>query len=371
MKKKIYTFIVLSLIILAIAPAINIRNILMSGKAMPTGLSKWKGELYSMDFALPYLGRAYYALGISFSPEQVIIGKENWLFLGDEFAKTVTERRNGATEKDTKLIKKVIDSASAWNDWYIKKGVDSYRILIGPDKGAIYSEQLPEWAAPAKKSITDAIVDLGSPSIFVYPKTKLLSIKSSSSFDLYYKTDTHWNALGAWIAFDELAKSFEESDPGLTFPEKPKLDGFNGRTRIGGDLAKFLRISEQLEDIEISLNSQTIKSITIKQYNYSDINLISSGKNEPIGAPLSPLLVISDAAMNKKKVLWLRDSFGSSVSPFMSATFSEVLHVHHGRVDSKAVADLVKKFNPDYVIVTCVERNAHGGFMISTPPADL
>lgn len=357
--------------ILAIAPAINLKRMIYSGSPIPSNLMTMKSEMYNMDFSLPILGRIYYSLGISLSPNQAIIGKNGWLFLGDESAKTITTRRNGVTDGDIKTLKKINSSTSAWNEWFIKNGAASYKILIGPDKAAIYSENLPEWVSPSAPSIADTIVKDGNNKIFVYPKHELLEAKSKSKLPLYYKTDTHWNTLGAWIAFDKLTKSLAESNLGLSFPENNDIDDFNGRVRIGGDLAKFLRIPGSLEDTEISMARPTIKSFRIEQYDYSAMKSISSGRNLPIGAPTSPLLVRSDKALNKKKVLWLRDSFGSSVSPFMSATFSEVLHVHVGKVTPKFIEDLVNRFKPDYVIVTCVERNAHSGFMTSLPPEKL
>lgn len=368
MKKKIYTFIALSLIFLAIAPAINLKRLVSQDTTIPSDPAALKKEMYNMDFSLQFLGRIYYSLGISISPNQAIIGKSGWLFLGDESAKTITVRRNGVTDGDLKAIRAVDSSATAWNEWLKGKGVNSYKILIGPDKASVYSEHLPKWAYPSSQSIADAIVRGGDESIFVYPKQDLIESKSKYSFPLYYKTDTHWNTLGAWIAFRRLAESLAESNAGLSFPENIGNNDFSGRTRTGGDLAKFLRIPASLVDTEISIKDNHIRSFVIEQRDYSSMELTSSGGNKPVGAPTSPLLVTSASAMNKKKVLWLRDSFGSSLSPFMSATFSEILHIHVGKSNPKIIADLIHKFKPDYVIVTCVERNAHSGFMTSLPP---
>ncbi|MFC6335479.1 hypothetical protein GIR22_08650 [Pseudomonas sp. CCM 7891] len=369
MKIKIFAFIALSLSALSIAPIANYKRIHESTKPLPVDWLGWKSELYNMDFTLPYLGNVYYHLGISISPKQVVIGRDGWMYLGDDFAKNITSKRLGATKSIEPLVKKIDISADAWNKWYSQNGVTVYKVLIGPDKETIYPEFMPDWAASSPTGVTDAIVDNGHQGIFVFPKSELVEAKAKTELPLYYKTDTHWNALGAWIAFNELTASLHGSAPDLSFPEAPRFDDYTATPRIGGDLANFQRIRVNLKDTELSLTDKTIRQMEISQFEFSSMKLISTGENIPVGAPVTPTLVRSEGALNNKRVLWLRDSFGSAMSPFMSATFSEILQAHHKRVKPASVAELVKKFKPDYVIVTNVERDSHDGYLTSLPPA--
>jgi len=72
--------------------------------------------------------------------------------------------------------------------------------------------------------------------------------------------------------------------------------------------------------------------------------------------------------LNGKKVLWLRDSFGTAMAPFMAATFSETLQIHYETADTALLARLVETFKPDYVFVTVVERAARRKRFGSVPP---
>ncbi|MNN72234.1 hypothetical protein D3C81_1882500 [compost metagenome] len=107
----------------------------------------------------------------------------------------------------------------------------------------------------------------------------------------------------------------------------------------------------------------------VSQFDFDTMKQVSSGDNIQVNAPQKPLLVRSEKALNHKRVLWLRDSFGSAISPLMAATFSETLQIHHQWTNPKVIAELVEKFKPDLVVVTIVERNTRVGILVSPPPA--
>ncbi|MNW09780.1 hypothetical protein D3C71_2068600 [compost metagenome] len=59
------------------------------------------------------------------------------------------------------------------------------------------------------------------------------------------------------------------------------------------------------------------------------------------------------------------------MSPFMAATFTETLQLHHQWSNPKVIAELVEAYKPDLVIVTIVERNTRVGILVSSPPAAM
>ncbi|MFZ4215766.1 hypothetical protein ACOZB2_30905, partial [Pantoea endophytica] len=80
----------------------------------------------------------------------------------------------------------------------------------------------------------------------------------------------------------------------------------------------------------------------------------------PIDSPQENLLIKSPNALNNKKVVWLRDSFGTAMSRLMAVTFSETLQIHHARVTPEKIKEIILNYKPDYVIVTVVERDSMG-----------
>ena len=367
MKNKIIIFLLISLGVLLIAPAINLQRMVANG-AYPSKLKYWKKEFYNVDFATNVIGGVLYNLGISISPTETIIGKDQWLFLGDDFASTITNARSGVTLTDQQTLIDVKQSAHVWKAWLKNHGVHTYKVIIGPDKSSVYTDKLPTWAVPSQPSFSDAVLEQDKSDTFIFPNKEMIEIRSHTNLPLYFKTDTHWNRFGAWVAYRALEKSLIRSNPELRFPVGLTFDDFYEKSVKGGDLSNFLRASSKISDTEIYLSNAYINDLPLEKYNYNDMNLVSKGKNTLVDVTAQPLLVKSAGALNNKRVLWLRDSFGASMSPYMSATFSEIIHLHHGLVKPEIITDLIKRYKPDLVIVTCVERNARTGYLTSLPP---
>ncbi len=183
-------------------PAVNILS------ASNLGGVKWykRGFLFNLDFALTLASKSLYPLGISVDPKQAIIGRDGWLYLGDMYAQTRTVDRSSPTETDFSLGKKIGGAAKAWDAYLSGKSVKLFRVMVGPNKGTIYPEHLPIWAKPPSPNVTDALFAGTGHSQYVDLRKPLLAAKEKHSEPLYYKTDTHWNSLGAGIGFRAFAQ---------------------------------------------------------------------------------------------------------------------------------------------------------------------
>jgi hypothetical protein len=366
MKKKLYAAFIISVLLMSIAPAFNLHDALMTQETVKW----WKRKvLYNMDFFYAALSRLSYPYGVSIDPSQAIIGKEGWLFLGDGFSNSISSKRMGDKAENSLTRVTVADSAKAWDQWLTEKKVAAFRIVIGPDKDSVYSEYLPNWSAHASARPTDALIREVSANIHIDPTEALIRAKTEYSELLYYKTDTHWNNLGALIAFDELRKNLTDSGVQLSWPRTQESLITESHQRNGGDLAKFLWIQDELTDHEVVLNLGSLYELPVEHHDFDKGQLVFSGRNIGIASPKTPLLVKSERALNKKKVLWIRDSFGVAVAPLMAATFSETLQIHYLSLKAQAFAELVERYQPDFVFVTGVERDIRSDFFQSMPPS--
>lgn len=364
MKKKIWLFLITLSMALSILPAINLYKVFTA----PNTEKWWKRKvLYNMDFILPTLGQLYYPLGLSVDPARAIIGKEGWLYLGDAYADSITVKRLGIKAEDTDITAGVAKSAESWDAWFKLQGVEAFRIILGPDKDSVYPEYLPDWSKHAPTSLTDVLLSRVQANIYINPTQALRHAKQNHPHPLYYKTDTHWNSLGAWEAFNQLSKNLATTQPELKWPKKPVGAFSNTSERLGGDLANFLRIQNLLSDQEVILDLPAY-ALPLEHHDFESGNVVFSGQNGPVEAPLKPLLVRSTQALNTKKVLWLRDSFGAAMAPFMAATFSDTLQVHYLALPPDALATLVERYQPHYVFITVVERDARSVFFQQLAP---
>jgi len=248
------------------------------------------------------------------------------------------------------------------------KGVRSYQLMLAPDKATIYPEFLPRWADPAADSATSELLANVGQELYVDTRATLLEARSRFSVPLYYKTDSHWNRFGAWLAFRAFSINFSKKESGLRLLSDEQVRVSKISERGGGDLANFLRLKEVLRDKEVSVDIVGENPIETEQYDFETGQLKASGGNPGIMPPRRPLLVKSKHALNNKKVLWFIDSFGYAMAPFMVATFSETLMLHYNSTDPACISRLVDIYKPDYVFITVVERAARNDLFKYLPP---
>ena len=210
-----------------------------------------RSSLFNIDYIITPVQKMVFGLGISLNPQQAYIGKEGWVFLGDSYQSGISSRRSGLTTEDQQVAEKIKLGLLKWNEFFKANGVDDFLIMLGPDKATIYPEYLPNWAKPADLVRTDAVLgDIGS-SLFFDTRKALLEAKKVYENRVYYKTDTHWNNLGAWIAFDGFIKelSSKSVNDGIWLKDEDvSFYQYNGRH--GGDLSNFLRLRDYLSDEE-------------------------------------------------------------------------------------------------------------------------
>ncbi|MFW5402635.1 hypothetical protein V2A85_23610, partial [Yersinia sp. 1252 StPb PI] len=247
MKKNVITFLIISASVLMALP---IYNLFQWNKGLGEYLQT--KQYYKLDSIVAPISNILSNYGISLFPDQVIVGHDGWLFLGDQEAKTVSTRRQGATENDIENAQKIALSVKEWNDFFLENGVKKFKILIGPDKENIYPENLPQWAHPASFRQISAVVEADKNGIFVDPTDFLITQKNNFKEPLYYKTDTHWNALGGWLAFNYFMDSVF-SDKSFSSENTGHYVGW--RNKSGGDLSRFLRTenlnTDHYQDVDV------------------------------------------------------------------------------------------------------------------------
>lgn len=365
-KRRLFIFLILVLLSLLMVPAANMIS------AADHGRANWhkKEFLFNLDFALKRVSRLLYPMGISVDAKQAMIGREGWLYLGDQYAQTLTVRRRSPTDADVALGQDIGKAAAAWEAYLANKGVKLFRVMVGPNKASIYPEHLPTWAKSPSPNVTDALFAGTGHIHYVDLRAPLLAAKAQHSQALYYKTDTHWNALGAAVSFQAFAQQVSAAAPALRWPSEAVYSLAGVKSRGGGDLARFLRLNDDLTDEEPRIRLANAP-IDVTQVEFETQKVLHRGGNPPIDVPPTPLWVKSEGALNTARVLWLRDSFGGAMSPLMAATFSDVLQLHwtDGLQSPARLIQLVDQFKPDYVFMTVVERSSRAAAFSVPPPA--
>ncbi|MEY2954094.1 MAG: hypothetical protein RLZZ401_2181 [Pseudomonadota bacterium] len=132
--------------------------------------------------------------------DQVRLGQSDWIYLTDEVRHHASAQANQVARID--LLAQTARSLQA-------QGVQLLVLLV-PDKARVYPQYLPEGAAPGftqarYAQALQALRDKGVPTVDVLAPLALAARDTRQP--VYYRTDTHWNMLGARVAAQAVAQA--------------------------------------------------------------------------------------------------------------------------------------------------------------------
>lgn len=362
MKKHINGFLFLSVLSLLVVPAINTYNASRAGKGgidtSNKDMVRWFDfiHFYNVEFALPSISNVLYKMGGSLYPKEVVIGNDGWLFLGDQYEKTISEKRNLTPDKKP-LIDKMSDARKSWDQYVKSYGGIGYFFSYAPNKHSVYGNYAPKWFTESHGSRNSNYL-LGSSindATFINMGSSFENIKMNEQ--LFYKTDTHWNRYGAWFGYKEIASVVGKRAPSIKWLSDADVK-FKKVERAGGDLSNFLRLQNALKDLEYVSLIPGADSVRI--YRWDGTYQATRPIDRSTIILKVPQETRNNKALNDLKVLWLRDSFGTALEHYMNATFSNVRQAHFSTImpDPKLMTKTIAEYKPDIVIITAVERQA-------------
>ena len=176
-------------------------------------------------------------------PDKVLIGLDGWLFYT---AFQLLEDFRGETPLSASQLDQWLLEQAGKEEWLRRRGI-RYLLAAAPEKQSIYPEKLMANALAIKGTGRFEQLEqrLGGrlPAYMVDLHTPLRRARGGKS--LYYKYDTHWNALGAYLAFGELFQRIGALFPDQAFTTEfafgPDVTSYGGNRGIGGDLALILQ----------------------------------------------------------------------------------------------------------------------------------
>lgn len=263
------------------------------------------------------------------SVEDVIIGKQNWLFYSQEIPDF---KGNNLFSTDELIIIK--DHLEEQKKWLEARGIE-YIFMVAPNKSSIYGDYLPTYIKEKQQyKRIDQVVDFLKKQTdikVIDPRKELLSNKYRGN--LYYKTDTHWNDLGAFVAYQELMQEIRKSFPNI---HVSKLGDYSIEKNIyrGKDLAVMMYLPE-LQENGVKLVRPNISYDLLK----SDKKNVSLYINKDTTLP---------------SAVFLRDSFTFAMEPYLGNSFSKV--VYDDYLDFDFNTELIINEKPDIVVFEIVER---------------
>ena len=269
-------------------------------------------------------------------------GKDNWLFLGDNYDKTVSKLKLTITPKEvdidaTREIFSALANVGA-------KSNTKIILILGPNKSSIYPEFLPDNIVPSTKKYSSFFLDaLNSvPNLTVYNPTDYMLLAKKLEGNLYYRTDTHWNNKGAFLAYSGFSKLV-----GLPIP---KVEFTQSLTTHSGDLIGISNLKE------FPLHKDDSWDVVWKNKPVISEKEIPDEKKTTFGFAS---VVTNDLPLSNKYVWIVGDSFTGALKQYFNSTFKEVRYVGHWGDKLKDLPDMLDKADrkPDMIVVVRVERS--------------
>ena len=272
---------------------------------------------------------------------QVLVGKNDgdlsssWLFYQENYDGNPIKETQGVykfTEDEVLNIGKTINT----NVKELKtRNIDLYYAFI-PNKANLYREKLPDNITIFDPSTrVDKLYNVLKQTIeakdnLMYLKEDLE--KSKDIGQLYFKQDTHWNDLGAFIGFETITKKVSK-DSGIDYTYEVK---FSEEEFVDKDLSQMSGIKGTLKD--------TTPTITY----LSDVEF----KGMVLETENQIVITECEDAKVKKTIMVIGDSFRTPMIPYFAKNYQKVIFLH--RCDYGSY--MLDAYAPDIIVCQFLER---------------
>ncbi len=142
-----------------------------------------------------------------------LVGKDGWLdytkdsLIYHQITAPISEKKLKQTQQ---IVKELYDE--------LQKRNIVLAVMIAPDKATIYPDKLPDEiqlsTTPSRLDAVGAYLKQHGPPVWVDLTSPLLNERKQH--DVYYKTDSHWNPYGAFVAYTELINHLAQTYPQLS-----------------------------------------------------------------------------------------------------------------------------------------------------------
>jgi|GEM_PF-3245792 len=270
-------------------------------------------------------------------PEKFVIGRDGWMFLGNEHSKAISETKGLLNFSEAELDQISIRISESMQ-FFENQGITFY-LVIAPEKSTVYGEFLPiaKSGKPTKlEQVREKLSGIGCRIVDMKKDFKKLTDPV-----IYYKSDSHWNEFGEFLGYQTLAGEIKRDFPTLRILQS---DDFTIDTirDYQGDNAQMLFLPWTDNKYIFSLRDTIPVAELQKQYTVPESYLWNPANYErrygSIGCNL--------------KILIFNDSFFREMPKFLGPGIKETVYIWSWW-DKK----IILNEKPDIVIYEKTERD--------------
>ena len=301
--------------------------------ALPRSLDRYLGDHFGLRTELVRAhGLLRYSVGLP-SDLRVVIGRVKWLLLNGD---ATIAQSTGALMREA-AVAAFADRAAALKSRLAARNT-RLLVTVPPNSSTINRDRLPGWAGQTP-SVTEydlMMKALAARNVQALDLRPAL-LAARSRYPAYRRTDSHWNKLGALVAYNAVVDALGRHD--WTIDPARVLKGFE--TVEGGDLARLLAVSTDVTDEEARIDLSAYgprppDPVPIATQFEEGGDLIETGRDGPT------IVVVGDSFT---RGYW-QDYFAMHVGRYV--------WMHHEQCGF--VPSIVESFKPAIVILAPVER---------------
>ena len=276
----------------------------------------------------------------------VAIGKDDWLYYMYDNSEADIKREIHYTDEE---LSNICRAQQETKDYLASMGIEYY-LMVCPDKHTVYPEFLPDGLSGYEgESRFDAMARALTENTDVnLVDTRQAVIDGKADNRLFFKTDTHWNAYGAYIGYTELMNAISADFPSVRQITMDEVEVETTDPWTGGDMSGFIGQSETMTDV---LYNFRVKNSTVE--------LLDTPYAETSDDPERPVLRYTNpdhpelpSAVIFRDSFVARDSGCTLMLPLLADSFSSVSVVW----STSVLNHIVEYENPDLVVMEYVER---------------
>jgi len=291
---------------------------------------------------LPSVGQKVWNTGIPWIEKNVLYGKDGWMFLDKESVIDDYRNLHPFTQSELETVRK---NLQAKKDWLAGQGIE-FVVIVAPNTHTIYSEFLPDKIKKVNdvSKLDQVIAYMQGRSDVTILDVRPEMFEKKKEIRVYDKTGTHWNHVGAFVAYTKLMDYISSKLPNAI--QKGWSDySIVTSTVAGRDLATMLSLQNALKEEAIDMKPRKKAKSIDASYAFADPN------PSPIMNPVAKEVPDSSAP----RLLMFKDSFGSTWIPFVAESFSRSVFVPTHEI----IPSIVEAEKPDVVVLEIVERKLY------------
>jgi alginate O-acetyltransferase complex protein AlgJ len=266
--------------------------------------------------------------------DSVVIGRDGWLFLAKDTLHVLAQH-SGELLLDREALDRWAALLERRKRLLAERGIE-YLLLIAPDTHSVYPDKLPPGASHQEHRrpvvmLLDHLAERNCPVQPIYPLAELRETRAV--VDVCSRLDTHWNDVGAFVAYSRLAEEMERLVP---------------MRRLREDDVAFVMRPTKIGELGFKIHVEEKEIVPIAELRNQSAKLIRDNRVQNTGSVLSTACPEAPGSC----VLW-GDSYSWTMLKYLAESFGRCTFVCTPTLD----LEFLEQERPDVVVNLQAERH--------------